>query len=48
MAAEYGCLIGKKWLYFVSLSTLTKITEHPCDIGKPSIKSMEISFPVEV
>jgi len=38
--AVKGCASGMKCAYLVSLSTTTKITSNPPDLGSPSIKSM--------
>jgi len=44
VAAVYGCLTGRKWANLVSLSTTTKMTLKPWDLGNPSIKSMDKSL----
>jgi hypothetical protein len=42
-AAMYGCPSGMKWAYFENWSTTMRITDLPATLGRPSMKSMEMS-----
>jgi len=44
-AAELRVLgVSMKMAYFVSLSTTTRMSEHPLETGNCSIKSIDIEF----
>jgi hypothetical protein len=42
-AAEYGWLRAMKCAYLEKRSTMVKITDFPWTLGRPSVKSMEMS-----
>jgi hypothetical protein len=42
LMAESGCLSGMKCAYLENLSTITKVTDLPGDVGRPSTKSIEM------
>lgn len=46
--ALYGCFSPTKWAYLDIRSTTTKMDFTPLDMGSPSIKSIEISYPTVV
>ncbi|BAU02016.1 hypothetical protein VIGAN_11141900 [Vigna angularis var. angularis] len=41
--AVYGCLMGIKCPYLLSLSTTTSIVSNPCDLGNFTTKSILMS-----
>jgi hypothetical protein len=41
--AEKGWAKGMKWPYFVRRSTTTKMTKKLCEMGRPSIKFIEMA-----